>query len=242
MKNYFIYYVLFFAFISCDSAESLTDRSVSTTVSMDLQHRGEVLPFNPQNPYDSIGVFHNDLVASYYAHEVVPTDLDRIIAMIEADALDHPFFLRLAPSGGPFVLSTEVSDVLTDPEPALSGYVGGSVLGSAAQACLHHFVDSVRLFAVTDANYAAFYKYVVDYEAFVISHFLFSQEEKRVLLQITSIARHNAYQKRKRPKKNTDLDWDWLTTCVVGSTAGAYGGEAKGVLTAVVVGVLCFEP
>ena len=242
MKNYFIYYVLFFAFISCDSAESLTERSVSTTTSVDLQHRGAALPFNPQNPYDSIGVFHNDLVDSYYAQEVLPTDLDGIIALVGANALNHPFFLRLAPSGGTFVSSTEVPRILTDPEGILSTYVGASVLGSAAQDSLYQFVDSVRLFAITDANYSAFYDYVVTFEARVSSHFLFSLKEKRILLQITSIARHNAYKKRKKPKKNTDLDWDWLTTCVVGSTAGTSGDEAKGVLTTVVVGVLCFEP
>lgn len=242
MKNYFIYYVLLIAFISCDSAESLHENPTSADVPMTLQHRGDAMPFNTQNPYDSIGIFHNELVDAYYAQGAVSQDVDLVIALVESVASEHPYFLRLTPSAGPSVSPTEIATILIDPAQSLSTYMGESILGAAAQDSLYHFVDSIRLVEVTDANYAAFYDYVVVYEAGISSHSLFSAQEKRVLLQITAIARHNAYKKRKRPKKNTDLDWNWMTTCAVGSAAGASGAEIKGVLTTVVVGVLSFEP
>jgi hypothetical protein len=233
MKIYY-YFALALFFISCDDT-SIKEQNDSTVTHFKIAKEKEELPFNSANPFDEAGTIHNEILTNYYTHYPLLTDTDSIIDLFHWKAKEHSFFSSLTASP---ILSNELNLLLSQPENMLEDFLQNSNLSVKARTSLSHYIYELLLYAHSSDDYAVVYDYITNYEHTIVTDSLYSSDEKAIILTITSITRHSVYMKKKRPKKNTDLDWDWLTTNIVGATAGANGDTQKAIYTALVAGII----
>ena len=233
MKIYY-YFALALFFISCDDT-SIKEQNNSTVTHFKIAKEKEELPFNSANPFDEAGTIHNEILTNYYSHYPLLTDTDSIINLFHAKAKEHSFFSSLTTSP---ILSNELNLLLSQPENMLEDFLQSSDLSEKAKISLSVYIEELLFYTYSSDNYAIIYDYITDYENTIATDSLYSSDEKAIILTITSITRHSVYMKKKRPKKNTDPDWDWLTTNIVGATAGTNGDTQKAIYTALVAGII----
>jgi len=89
----------------------------------------------------------------------------------------------------------------------------------------------------TEDDYEVIYNYIVAYETIVLKSTSFTESDKRVALITTSVARHSAYYRKKRPKKNKDPEWDLMVGNIIAATDGAATGIQESVMRALIVGI-----
>jgi hypothetical protein len=232
MKFYYFYFAMALFLISCDSSMNEQDSTANHYKSSETK---EELPFNSANPFDGAGTIHNELLTSYYAHYPLPTETDSIIALFYENAKAHSFFSTISSSP---ILPNELDMLLKEPDIVLQDFLESSDLSEKAKISLNGYIETLLDYADSSEDYAVIYDYITDYEHTIAADALYSSDEKAVILTITSITRHSVYMKKKRPKKNTDPDWNWLTTNIFGATAGANGDTQKAIYTAVVAGII----
>lgn len=232
MKFYYFYFAMALFFISCDSSMNEQDSTANHYKSSETK---EELPFNSANPFDGAGTIHNELLTSYYAHYPLPTETDSIIALFYENAKAHSFFATISSSP---ILPNELDMLLKEPDIVLQDFLESSDLSEKAKISLNGYIETLLDYANSSEDYAVIYDYITTYENTIETDALYSSDEKAFILTITSITRHSVYMKKKRPKKNTDPDWNWLTTNIFGATAGANGDTQKAIYTAVVAGII----
>jgi hypothetical protein len=233
MKIYY-YFALALFFISCDDT-SIKEQNDSTVTHFKIAKEKEELPFNSANPFDEAGTIHNEILTNYYTHYPLLTDTDSIIDLFHWKAKEHSFFSSLTASP---ILPNELDMLLKEPDIVLQDFLESSDLSEKAKISLNGYIETLLDYADSSEDYAVIYDYITTYENTIETDALYSSDEKAVILTITSITRHSVYMKKKRPKKNTDLDWDWLTTNIIGATAGANGNTQKAIYTALVAGII----
>lgn len=108
---------------------------------------------------------------------------------------------------------------------------------AAGKVSLDSFVNSLLSLLDKEDNCDVFYDFVVNYEATIINNPLLTERDKRIILTTSSIARHTTYRAMKRPKKNTDPDWDLLIGNIMGGTDGAIYNRAEAITMALVTGI-----
>lgn len=232
MKFYYFYFAMALFFISCDSSMNEQDNTANYYKTSETK---EELPFNSANPFDGAGAIHNELLTSYYNHYPQPTETDSIIALFYEKAKAHSFFSTMSSSP---ILPNELDMLLKQPNIVLHDFLQSSDLSERAKISLKDYIATLLNYSDSSDDYAVIYDYITDYEHTIATDSLYSTDEKAVILNITSITRHSVYMKKNRPKKNTDPDWNWLTTNIVGATAGANGDSQKAIYTALVAGII----
>ncbi|PZV24001.1 MAG: hypothetical protein DCF12_17960 [Snowella sp.] len=232
MKFYYFYLAMALFLISCDSSMNEQD---STANHYKTSETKEELPFNSANPFDGAGTIHNELLTSYYNHYPQPTETESIIALFYEKAKAHSFFSTMSSSP---ILPSELNMLLKQPNIALQDFLESSNLSEKAKTSLNIYIEALLDYADSSDDYAVIYDYITNYEHTIAADSLYSSIDKATILTITSITRHSVYMKKKRPKKNTDPDWNWLTTNIVGATAGANGDSQKAIYTALVAGII----
>ena len=232
MKIYYLYLLLVLVCISCDTPVKENNNALSVAKISEKSYNS---PINPSNPFDDAGKIHNEILTSYYAHSPLPTETDSIVALLHSKATLHPYFSTLT---GSLILPQEFEKLLSQPDIALQDFLQSSDLSEKAKISLSHYIEELLFYTHSSDDYAVIYDYITGYEHTIAGETLYSSNEKAIILSITSITRHSVYLKKKRPKKNTDLDWDWLTTNIVGATAGANGNTQKAIYIALVAGII----
>lgn len=232
MKIYYLYLLLVLVCISCETSEKEIETSLNPST---LNKEKYDSPFNPSNSFDNAGQIHNEILTSYYEHHPLPTETDSIIDLFHAKATLHPYFSIITSS---LISPQELEMLLNHPDTAMQDFLQSSDLSEKAKISLSTYIEELLYYADSSDDYAVIYNYITTYENTIATDALYSWDEKSIILTITSITRHSIYMKKKRPKKNTDLDWDWLTTNIVGATAGANGDTQKAIYTALVAGII----
>ncbi|MVO08024.1 hypothetical protein GOQ30_02440 [Flavobacterium sp. TP390] len=235
MKNYFILVVYAFLFISCESTES---EEVSTETSHFSRMSSEVSPVNSSNAYEFVGQAYEDVLYSYYTDSFLPKTSDSIIKKVNSKASNHVFFDALLLADYDLIPESKINYLVSDSNAALDTIVSHLSLPSKDKDNFREFISNVLSKVDNETNYVDIYNYVVEYESTVQKSSQLSASEKAYLLTVTSIIRHSVYAKKKRPKKNTDLDWYWLTANFTGAVEGAQYGNTHAILTALKAGII----
>lgn len=235
MKIYFMLIAYAFLFISCestDSEEALTE----------LQHfskiKNDIPPINNSNNYDLLGQVYQDVLLNYYAESVLPNSNDSIIATVNLKAHNHSFFGNLLPTEYDLLPESRIEYLALHGGTALDSLVANMPLSAKAKTDFSQFVASVLLQVANEDNYLEIYNNVVFYETTIQDSAQLTTVEKVNLLMVTSIIRHSVYARKKRPKKNTDLDWYWLTANFAGAIEGVQYGKEHTVLAALKSGII----
>lgn len=229
-------------FISCSASDtdSVTDDTSNASRRLvDLEYDMDAR--NIDNPYDDVGQVHNELLLTYYYAESQPFTLNGIITTLTGMANSNTSFYTLN-KNGTYVFSTtaenRVLSIMTEQDSCLTAVIDSSVVGQAARDSLEDFVHDFLNLCETEDDYEVIYDFVVDYEDAVIKNTLWTANDKRVVLITTSVARHSAYAKKKRPKKNKDPEWDYMVWNIIATIDGAGEGEAEAVMRGLVAGVV----
>lgn len=235
MKNYFL--ILFFAllFVSCETTESELTSSETNYLSKKSE---DLLPLNPTNTYDFVGQAHYDISTSYFADSNLPKTIDSIVSQVNLKASIHPFFDDFLSTDYNLVPQSRITYLVSDSHSAFDSIVDYLPLNATAKNDFRLFVETVLSKVDNDEDYIDIHNYVVHYEATIQDSGQLSASEKEYLLTVTSIIRHSVYAKKKRPKKNTDLDWYWLSAKFTGAVEGAQYGKSHAILTALKAGII----
>jgi hypothetical protein len=235
MKNYLIILLYAVLFASCESTET---ELTSTEVSHFSKKTQDTTPLNPANTFDNVGQVHYDLLRSYYANSFLPKSSDSIVGQVNLKASAHPFFDGFLITDYNLVPLSRIDMIVANSEYEFSSIVANLPLTTETKNDFSAFVATVLSKVDHDVDYEAIYNYVVLYESTLQDSKDISASEKEYLLSVTSIIRHSVYAKRKRPKKNTDPDWDWLTANITGAVEGAQYGKSHAILTALKAGII----
>jgi hypothetical protein len=235
MKNYL--FILFYAllFASCESTDTELTSTEASHISKKTQ---DTTPLNPANTFDYVGQVHYDLSLSYYSSFLLPKTIDSIISKANLEASEHLYFDGFLSSDYNLVSQSRIEAIVANSEDEFTSIVDDLQLSPQVKNDFSVFVATVLSKVDHDVEYEAIYNYVVLYESTLQNSNAISASEKEYLLSVTSIIRHSVYAKRKRPKKNTDPDWDWLTANITGAVEGAQYGKSHAILTALKAGII----
>lgn len=235
MKNYFILLVYAFLFFSCDSTES---EEITSDISYHSKTSHDIPPVNSSNDYDIVGQVHHDVLYSYYADSFLPMSSDSIVKRVNLKASSHPYFDNFLLADYDLIPESRIAYLVSNSSTAFESIVTDLPLSLQAKTDFRLFVSTVLSKVNNGVDYLDIHNYVVSYESSVVASTTYTASEKEYLLIVTSIIRHSVYAKEKRPKKNTDPDWDWLTANITGAVEGAQYGKSHAILTALKAGII----
>ncbi|WP_295334323.1 hypothetical protein [Flavobacterium sp.] len=241
MKFFSLCFFLFSLFISCSSSELTAEAPIDNHSFYRLVDLGYDLDArNAANPYDDVGQVHNELLLTYYYADSLPSTFNGIVTTLTSIANNNSSFTDLH-KNVPYEFSNAAENrvlaIMTEQDSCLTAVIDSSVVGQVARDSLDDFVHDFLDLCDTEEDYSVIYDYVVAYEDAVLK-LTWSAEDKRVVLITTTVARHSAYAKKKRPKKNKDPDWSYLVWNIIATIDGADEGEAEAVMRGLVAGVV----
>ena len=215
---------LLFMMLSCSQNEALeisSETSSGTHFSSSYQYKEtEVAAENVENPYDVAGFLNSELSAEYFNTPLRDSTQSAIIADVVALANSNVAFQELSQEVYFFSEIETLNQVLsvTDCDSVLSQSIQFAILDMDLQVSIEDFIHHIMEKCADDESYGSLYHEIVSYESSILNNFLINESDRRVVLVTTSLLRHQIKQKRKRPKKNTDRDWDYMIT-TMGATA-----------------------
>jgi len=241
MKNLhscFIFFPLLalVVFVSCNDDLQTESQGDPSPIGYHKNDVSSINASNPANPYDSAGQIHNEISDSYFDGSALPTTITGVLARVDDIAQSNSHFVGLKDPTYELPTAQHLSEMLNNPASGAAQAYNASNISPSAKTSLEGFTRSLLGITQGGTDYKLIFNYISDYESLVISHSAFSAHDKKVLLTVTSIARHAAARK-KRPKPNTDTDWEINIFHIVGGIDGIPHGTASSITSAVCLGI-----
>ncbi|SHN20708.1 hypothetical protein [Flavobacterium xinjiangense] len=207
---------------------SCTNDTIDTTYAFDSKASGKksekkesllhnLTPENPANIYDYAGKLHNAFLDLYlsgnYQHNTIAQISKRIQKI--ANGNSDGTLLKLQPMVSKNL--EEIQKIVKNPEAALQDAISNASMADEAKNSLFNFMNAALFWE--NEEYEAIYQSIISYESSVINNDEFSDEDKQIILTVSSITRYSLYYNKKRK------DEDWETS--VGNRVGAVGGDVK---------------
>lgn len=238
MKNYFFMTLFSLLFVSCESTESTELEPTSPAASHYDSKAKEALPENFSNAFDYVGAVHNEVLYAYCADSILPITTNDIIHRVQLKVSSHPYFNGLPIAAYGLIPQSRIDYLASNSNVALAAIVEELPLSLQAKSDFRFFVTAVLAKVNLEEDYQVIHDFILAYETSITTAQAYAPSEKEYLLTVTSIIRHSVYAKKKRPKKNTDPDWDWLTANIAGAVEGAQYGAEQAILTALKTGII----
>jgi hypothetical protein len=234
MKSQFILIAGMFIFTACSTDyDGSLDGSGALNSSSGLKIGDD--PRNDNNPYDVYGALYLSLEAAFITKDTLPktyvslvTDLS---ALIQTDSL---FTSIQEPTYQ--LLSERQLNKLQEYLPFYDDFISGTSFSPKEKYYMNVLLRTVAPLYEMDTSYVTIHEAIVGVEVLVATDVVMTSAEKQTVFVLSSLFRHATYAKRKRPKKNTDPEWDLLIVHFLGSVEGlSYGG------TSAITGALLME-
>jgi hypothetical protein len=235
MKIYFMLFIYAIVFISCESTES---EETPSKINQFSKITNDELPINSSNSYEFVGQAYQDILHNYYSDSILPTLNDSIIEKVNWKASTHVLFEDFVVADYNLIPESRINYIVSDSNTALNSIVSNLSLPSKEKDNFRVFISTVLFKVDNDLDYVDIYNYVIAYESEIQKSDQLTSSEKEYVLTVTSIIRHSIYAKKRRPKKNTDLDWYWLTANFTGAIEGAQHGKNHAILAALKTGII----
>ena len=237
MKKFILAILAFALLNSCSGDHEFSEIDTNGTDLIRQERLGDILPQNSDNDFDVAGILHNEIAIQYYDRKTFPTTSAGIAALVDSIANSNNGFLSIKGSNYGGVPVQRVDFLLQPRDSCVSRVIKTSGLSSRAKLQLRGFVNDLEDLIENEDSYPVIYSFITSFESAVMGDSLLSANDKEVVLTTTSIARHSAHMKKKKPKRPRDPDWDWLTANIMSGTDGAVDGTADAVTRAVVTGI-----
>lgn len=187
------------------------------------------------NPYDFAGKIHNEILGSCMDNTALPVTVSGIIDLVESTAGTNTAFIALQTSAYQKLSVTKAQSILSDSD-CVATAVSGATISTAAKTALALFAaEFIKRCKATD-DYGSIYTLITGFESDIVVDTSLSQHDKQVLLTTAAIVRYSQFT-RKRPKKNTDLDWEHNMFHLAGTIEGTSSGTAEAITSAVAIGI-----
>ncbi|TDP00303.1 hypothetical protein [Flavobacterium sp. 245] len=237
MKNLLVMLVIIVSLlVSCtneniDENTTLVENSLSKKKS---NHSGKMIqttsPENPDNPYDIAGKIHNDILDSYLTASYPFTTMIQISHTVDSiSALNNDFTNLQATLPLNF---GEIQETVDSPQLKLEQAIANSGMTNAAKICLADFMASIVLWET--GEYEVIHPSIISFETSVINNTQFTNEDKRIILTTSSIARYSIYY----AKEIKDKDWETSVGNRVGALQGAIANSSTAVNRSVLTGII----
>lgn len=161
-------------------------------IGKDIEHNlntATLVPANPANPYDSVGYLHNLLLSGIQPCVGSFSPLTNqeisgcIIPMASKEGLNE--------SGTPFYLA---SLIVMDSKNDFRNIIANSRYSGQAKALLNQFVQTVKTAAInSNGDYTSIKAAIMRYEQQISGNTALSNDEKAMILSVTSVARYSTY-------------------------------------------------
>jgi hypothetical protein len=237
MKKIIVAIMAFALLNSCSSDAEVSELDAPSSDQLRQERLGDVLPRNSDNSFDLAGILHNEIAIKYYDRSSFPTTTSGIAMLIDSLANLRTDFLAIKGANYQGVPVQRIDYLIQHRDSCIDRALQTTLISARAQLKLRIFVNDLENLVQDDKDYSVIYSFITLFESKVISDTLLSAKDKEVVLTTTSIARHSAFLKKKKPKRPRDPDWDWLTANVMSGTDGAAEGTAEAVTMAVVAGI-----
>jgi hypothetical protein len=223
--------------LSCSQAQELDATSGlldSSSAPLYQNKESDTVAENLRNPFDLAGSLTTQLHLDYYHITSRDSSTSAIISDVVDLAHSNAAFQQLSSTSYSFTAFQKLDWLLTPSDSLLTESIRMAVSDVGLQSSLEDFIHHIMTNFANEDSYSSLYDEIIYYEDGIIDDTAISFSDKRVLLTITSVLRHKLKRTKKRPKKNTDRDWELMIT-----TMGAAAGGAKdGLQNAIILSLL----
>lgn len=229
-------FCLFFSylFLSCQF-----DESIGTSVSSASHVLSKVVidPSHSANPYDSTGQVFSSLYDLYYDKSLTIGTLDSLRSEVEMIAFETPLFdFYQSDYVSPSI--SRLDSLVCHPHASFDVLLLSSSTSTTLKSDFSAFLEQAVQRAENETlSYSSFHAYCVDFEESILEDNTLSLYEQRVILTTCSVFRYSTFAKKKRPKKNTDPEWDLMVGNFTAAFAGALHNNGSSAVYALMVGI-----
>ena len=239
MKFFILCLVVFPFCMSCDDASDISIISGTANANNYLftNKIGDVSPANPLNPFDIAGQVHTELYAAYYEDDSLVVDLSDVLHRVLLVSNQNETFVSLSNTSYLIDITT-LSSLIAQIDCCSAEIIDNSLATDEAALSLQSFISTLVPFCEEEADYSIIHSFITSYENNVLESKNIPVLDKQVILITTSIIRYSTYERKKRPKKNTDPEWDLMIGNIIGSVDGASEGIETAVLKSLICGIV----
>lgn len=243
MKFYYLCLTIIPFFISCSDSSNLDplDSSMASVDNAFQSHNanrgGDVIPSNSANPYDIAGQLHNELYEAYYADDSLSTSVTGISSRVVMIAQENDSFVSLAGPNYSFLSNNRINYILANIDSCTSEVMDTSLTTAEAKTSLSAFISSLLVLCESEEDYGIIYQFMIAYENDILTNSTLTNSDKMIILTTTSIARHSVYERKKKPKANTDPEWDLMVGNIVAGTDGSTDSLEKAIMMSLITGI-----
>lgn len=177
--------------------------------------------FGILQPYGFVGNIHSNLYLSYDDLGLVSPSLPTLIDTIQYLGINNSDFTSLSAVPYQFDAFPLLDQVLTSGDFSLKDAIEEAVIDTSLQVSFLHFINDLQDDFTTADNYFTVSERISVYESEILLDTSLSSSDQKVVLTTTAILQQTVERLRKRPKKNTDRDWDLMITTMGATVVGS---------------------
>lgn len=209
--------------ISCQFEEDDLQEIHSTNspiTNQNFSKTGLINPQNENNPYDSIGILHNQYLERYWEEFHENSSLSEIMENLDAiTSYSHTGSL------------VNFENILNQPDDAFENTLNRHLTSLSAKDSLISFLDYIDF--NSDSDFTDLYNYIINYEEYISQNPAYPVKDKKLILSLTSFIRHGIHLKKRRD----DKDWEISVASRTGIIEGAAINTETAVFQALVLGI-----
>jgi hypothetical protein len=197
------------SFVSNDTPESIDTKKELNYYN---SRKGDVMPANSENPYDTAGRIHNELSETYASD-------NSTIASRGSSIIHSPIAINSL-KGNDYdpLLSGKVVYINTNNRTNFSDVIANSNMTVAGKLILTDFIRSFQFISKGENRYAVLYDFVVKFERGILTNTLLTERDKKIILTASSIVRYSTYMARTESVEAIDPDWTILIGHLISET------------------------
>lgn len=237
MKNFLLGLVILnLLMVSCTADPIVTAENIDDTISSEKSKQKTArlvqnqTPENPANIYDFAGKIHNEILNVYLAGNYQHYTIAQISQQIELIAAQNSNLTSLNVGANLSTNAVLIQEIINNPQTKLDETIANSAMTVVAKNNLSSFMNNMLLWQ--NLSYEEIYGSIIAYESTVIANPEFTNEDKRIILTTSSIARYSTYYDLERK----DKDWETSTGHRVGAVSGALDNPSMAIQRSLVTG------
>lgn len=146
-------------------------------------------PANSRNPYDNAGRIHNQLVEEYLRrHPSGHPGINDVAAAMQAIANNNAEYRSLNETP---INARAIETGAPDIKNNFRNVVSSVKVAASAKTEIQSLIDHMFTIADGTSGYAEFHRYILAYEDRVLANRTFSEQDKKVILSVSSVARYS---------------------------------------------------
>jgi hypothetical protein len=216
-----------------DNIESIDNKVSSKKSEKSARLEQNLTPENPENIYDLAGKLHNDILDIYLAGNYQYNTIAQISQQVEAIAAENNDLILLNSGTNPPINLELIQEIVNNPQAKLDEAIANSTMTNAAKGSLSGFMNDVLLWESN--SYEEIYQSIISYESAVMTNPQFNNEDKRIILTTSSIARYSLYYDTQPPY---DEDWETSIGNRVGGVSGAIDNSLTAIIRSLIAGIM----